>query len=70
MANAKFMPGRGMPRPTSPAFTDNSIFAQRVTNVLASNELTIASPKQEDAAWASELEETSTSNDPLAQTAS
>jgi hypothetical protein len=83
------MPGRGMPRPASPAFTNNSIFVQRVTNVLASNEPTITSPRQEDAAWASKLEESlqasyhqttyepfikrplaSTSNDPLARTAS
>jgi hypothetical protein len=52
MANAEFMP-----RPASPAFTDISIFAQRVTNVLASNKPTITSPRQEDTAWASELEE-------------
>jgi hypothetical protein len=56
MANTEFVPGRGMPCPASPAFTDNSIFAQRVTNALIGNLLNIASPRQEDAAWASELE--------------
>jgi hypothetical protein len=28
MANTEFVPGRGMPRPASPAFTNNSIFTQ------------------------------------------
>jgi hypothetical protein len=56
MANAEFVPGRGMPCPASPAFTDNSIFAQRVTNALIGNLPNITSPRQEDAACASELE--------------
>jgi hypothetical protein len=57
MANADFMPGQGMPCPASPAFTNNSMFAQRVANMLVSKALTIASPRQEDATWASELED-------------
>jgi hypothetical protein len=57
MTNADFVPNRGMPCPVSPAFTDNSEFAQGVIRTLADKMSTITSPRQEDAAWTSELEE-------------
>ena len=56
MANADYVPARGMPRPVSPAFTDNSTFATRVVGTLSDKAPTVASPRQEDATWASEIE--------------
>jgi hypothetical protein len=56
MANADYIPGRGMPRPASPAFTDNSTFARQVASSLSNKAPAIASPRQEDAAWSSEVE--------------
>ena len=56
MANTDFMPGWGMLCPASPAFTNNSTFAQRIAETLSHQVDTIVSPRQEDAAWASEVE--------------
>ena len=56
MANADYVPGRGMPRPASPAFTDNSMFARQVAGTLSSKPPTIVSPQQEDAMWTSNVE--------------
>ena len=56
IANADYTPGRGMPRPASPAFTDNSTFAQQVAGTLSSKPPAIVSPRQEDATWASDVE--------------
>jgi hypothetical protein len=55
MNNAEVVPGRGMPRPASPAFTDNSTFASRVIQTLRGEGPVISSPRQEDAAWASAM---------------
>ena len=57
MTNADFTPGRGMPRPASPAFTDNSAFARRVAFTLSGNTPAITSPRQEDTNWTSQLED-------------
>ena len=57
MNNAEAIPNRGMPRPVSPAFTDNSIFAARVLSTLQGQGPDISSPRQEDAAWASAIED-------------
>jgi hypothetical protein len=57
MTNTDFVPGKGMPRPASPAFTDNSAFAQRVALTLAGDTPAITSPRQEDTNWASQLED-------------
>jgi hypothetical protein len=56
IANADYAPGRGMPRPVSPAFTDNSTFARQVAGTLLSKPLAIVSPRQEDTNWTSEVE--------------
>ena len=56
IANAKCIPGRGMPRLVSPAFTDNSSFAKGVAKTLLNAVNSIAFPWQEDAAWTSEIE--------------
>ena len=45
-----------MPHPASPAFTDNSTFAQQVASSLSNKAPAIASPRQEDAAWSSKVE--------------
>ncbi len=55
--NASEMPGQEMPRPASPAFTDNSTFASRVMNTLQNEASAFSSPRQEDATWASALED-------------
>ena len=57
MNNAEVIPSRGMPRPVSPAFTDNSVFAARVLSTLQGQGSDPASPRQEDAAWASAIED-------------
>ena len=57
MSNASDTPDQGMPRPASPAFTDNSTFASRVMNTLRNEDSVFSSPRQEDAAWASAGEE-------------
>ena len=57
MTNADFVPGRGMPCPASPAFTDNSAFTPRVALTLSGDTPAITSPKQEDANWVSQLED-------------
>ena len=57
MSNASDKPDWGMPRPALPAFTDNSMFASRVMNTLQSKNSAFTSPRHEDAAWASVLEE-------------
>ena len=56
MNNAEVPPSRGMPRPASPAFTDNSAFAAKVISTLQYKEPATSSPRQEDAAWASAIE--------------
>ena len=45
MANAECIPGRGMPRLVSPAFTDNSSFAKGVVKTLLNPVNSIASPR-------------------------
>src|SRR6266852_4603042 len=57
MNNAEVPPSRGMPCPASPAFTDNSVFVARVISSLQYKEPATSSPRQEDAAWASAIEE-------------
>ena len=56
MTNADLVPGRGMPCPASPAFTDNSTFAFKVAGAMYGKDSIIVSPKQEDASWALETE--------------
>ena len=56
IANAEHIPGQGMPRPVSPAFTDNSSFAKGVANTLLNPVNSITSPQQEDTAWTSKVE--------------
>jgi hypothetical protein len=56
IANADYAPGRGMPRPASPAFTDNSMFTRQVAGTLSSKPPTIVSPRQEDTTWTSNVE--------------
>ena len=51
------LPNRGMPRPASPAFTDNSTFASKVISTLQGNGPDVFSPRQEDAAWVSAIED-------------
>jgi len=57
MTNADVIPGRGMPRPASPAFTDNSAYTLRVAGTMLGKDTPILSPKQEDASWAHDLED-------------
>ena len=54
LANTECIPGWGMP--VSPAFTDNSSFTKGVANTLLNPVNSIMSPRQEDAAWTSEVE--------------
>jgi hypothetical protein len=56
IANADYAPGRGMPRPASPAFTDNSTFARQVAGTLLRKPPAIVSPRQEDTTWTSNVE--------------
>jgi hypothetical protein len=56
IANADYAPGRGMPHPASPAFTDNSMFAQQVAGTLSSKPPAIVSPRQEEVTWTSDVE--------------
>ena len=57
MNNAEALPNRGMPRPASPAFTDNSTFALKVISTLQGKGSDVFSPQQEDAAWVSAIED-------------
>jgi cobalamin biosynthesis protein CobT len=45
-----------MPRPASPAFTDNSMFARQVAGTLSSKPPAMVSPRQEDTTWTSNVE--------------
>ena len=57
MNNAEALPNQGMPRPASPAFTDNSTFASKVISTLQGKGSDVFSPWQEDATWVSAIED-------------
>lgn len=59
MTNSIFVPSRGMLHPASLAFTDNSIFTQRIVKTIKGQDLIIQSPRQEDQAWADKLDQLS-----------